>query len=187
MVNRATAWVATAICVALATPVLAGAEGRRPSPAQIFQWLDKDHDGTLTRQEYIENSRFKNKEQARKIFEAADTDGDGAITQERYVEHRRITDKAKEIFGKLDGNGDGKMTEAEFVAKAGAIFQALDGDADGAVTIPEYLRARMEWAAMAGPSVEELLKRLAAARQTEEGGRRQPDRPKGGARGPGAP
>lgn len=138
----------------------AGEAKRRPSPAQVFKWLDKNGDGILTEEEYVKHSRFRNKEQARRIFRAADTDGDGKITKKRYVEHRRITDKAKEIFTKLDGDGDGRITEREFLAKAAAIFRALDRDGDGAVTIPEYLRARSEWADMRGASVDDALERL---------------------------
>ena len=146
--------------LALGGALAAQPAGPRPSAAMIFRWLDKNGDGVLTQAEYVANSRFADKEKARKIFRAADTDGDGKIDQRRYVEHRRVTDKAKEIFAKLDADGNGKMTRAELAARLDALFATLDKDGDGHVTIPEFLRTRADWAEMKGESVDSLLKRL---------------------------
>jgi Ca2+-binding EF-hand superfamily protein len=45
---------------------------------------------------------------------------------------------ARDVFGKLDADGDGKISAAEAGADAGFDFAAMDGDGDGFVTDAEY-------------------------------------------------
>jgi hypothetical protein len=59
----------------------------------------------------------------------------------------RRSDALKDLFAKLDGDGDGKVTQAEFADKLGAggsnvaaadkVFAKLDANADGSVSVDE--------------------------------------------------
>jgi hypothetical protein len=59
----------------------------------------------------------------------------------------RRSDALKDLFGQLDVDGDGKVTQSEFADRLGAggsnvaaadkVFTKLDADADGSVTIDE--------------------------------------------------
>ncbi len=72
----------------------------------MFDKLDRDHDGTLTRGEL--RGRLSAKE-----FTAADIDKDGTISKDEYlavVEHR---------FKAADADNDGTLTRQELKTKAG--------------------------------------------------------------------
>ena len=60
-------------------------------------------------------------------FNATDRNGDGVMTEEEYVENRTITDEAKEIFNRMDKDGDGVLTEKEFVDNSNIADKDLAG------------------------------------------------------------
>jgi len=99
----------------------------------------------VTEQEYVERSRWRDQDKARKIWRASDGNGDGKVTEQEYCENRRVTDKAKEVFKWLDANGDGKVTEDEIKERAKEVLAEMDKDGNGEVNIPEFLRTRWEW------------------------------------------
>jgi Ca2+-binding EF-hand superfamily protein len=61
------------------------------------------------------------------------------------------TDALKDLFSQIDGNGDGKITKAEFEEKLGAggtnvqaadnVFDKMDADGDGSVSLNEMAAA----------------------------------------------
>ena len=112
---------------------------------RIFRRLDADGNGVVTETEYVERSRWKDKNKARAIWRASDANGDGKVSEAEYCENRRVTDKAKEVFAWLDANRDGKVTEAEVLARAKRVFAEMDRDGNGEATIPEVLGARWQW------------------------------------------
>ena len=135
---------------ASAVEVSADTEGKKPPDPdagykRIFKRLDADGDGAVTEKEYVERSRWQDKNKARAIWRASDANGDGKVTEAEYCRNRRVTDKAKEVFAWLDANRDGKVTEAEAVGRAKRIFAEMDRDGDGQATIPEALGARWQW------------------------------------------
>ena len=78
----------------------------------MFDKLDRDHDGTLTRGEL--RGRLSAKE-----FTAADIDKDGTISKDEYlavVEHR---------FKAADADNDGTLTRQELKTKADRQFLRL--------------------------------------------------------------
>ena len=66
--------------------------------------------------EYIEDGFYLTKQSRQGIFRASDSDGDGFVTEAEYVINRMITDEAKEIFHKLDTNKDNKLSAKEIIA-----------------------------------------------------------------------
>lgn len=119
-------------------------------PFDLFQMIDHDKDGTLTIQEFSDNSLS--------YFDMIDTNKDGELTLDE-VRHRavevvekkapRITnDKTKMAqmvekranghFTAIDTNKDGKVTRSEYLERADQRFKSMDADHDGKVTVKEY-------------------------------------------------
>ena len=100
------------------------------------------------------NGVHMNQQARQGIFRAADHNQDGFVSAFEYIENRIITDEAKLIFGAMDGNRNGQLTRAEFIASKrikdpkleAAIFKALDTNNNGELVIPEYLRVWGKWA-----------------------------------------
>ncbi len=120
----------------------------------IFSRTDVNGDGRHSQEEYIVNGRYMTEQSRRGIFQASDHDKDGYVSAFEYFENRMITDEAKLIFEAMDGNRNGQLTRAEFMASkrikdtklAAAIFKALDTNGNGELVIPEYLRVWGKWA-----------------------------------------
>ena len=116
---------------------------------RVFQRLDSNGDGKLTKQEYIEEGMYGTKQMRTGIFGASDRNADGIVTEEEYVRNRIITDEAKQIFQKMDGNDNRNVTEKELIESsivqdrktAKELFRKLDTDSNGEVGMIEFLRS----------------------------------------------
>jgi hypothetical protein len=65
--------------------VAPAARPQHPTPRQIFQWLDKNHDGYLTLQEFLAAPWVKDKAQAEKLFVWMDTNKDGRVSLQEWL------------------------------------------------------------------------------------------------------
>ena len=74
-------------------------------PAEVFDRLDADHNGTLTREE-LSAGRKHGGARARKGFRRADQNNDGQVTREEWK-------GSAEIFERLDANKDGILQREE--------------------------------------------------------------------------
>ena len=83
---------------------------------RVFGFGDANRDGRHSKKEYIEDGFYLSKQSRQGIFRASDSNGDGFVTEAEYVINRMITDEAKEIFHKLDTNKDNKLTAREIIA-----------------------------------------------------------------------
>ena len=83
---------------------------------RVFGFSDINRDGRHSKKEYIEDGFYLTKQSRQGIFRASDSDGDGFVTEAEYVINRMITDEAKEIFHKLDTNKDNKLSAKEIIA-----------------------------------------------------------------------
>ena len=68
-----------------------------PNPEQRFKQLDKNGDGSLTKEEFIGNAKEDKAKGAERRFAAADKNSDGKVTLEEY--------KAMPAGGKGKGKG----------------------------------------------------------------------------------
>ena len=82
---------------------------------RVFGFGDVNRDGRHSEKEYIEDGFYLTKQSRQGIFRASDSNGDGFVTEVEYVINRMITDEAKEIFHKLDANKDNNLTAKEII------------------------------------------------------------------------
>ena len=82
---------------------------------RVFGFGDANRDGRHSKKEYIEDGFYLSKQSRQGIFRASDSNGDGFVTEAEYVINRMITDEAKEIFHELDANRDNKLTAKEII------------------------------------------------------------------------
>jgi len=127
-------FLSAGLCTLVLVATLAEAGGR----GRLFDRMDQDGDGLVTRGE-AEEARGR-------WFERLDADGDGYLTiEEMTVGKRRDggegeakTDRRERHFARLDEDGDARVSQAEFAAKSGHWIDRVDGDGDGAVSREEW-------------------------------------------------
>ncbi len=130
---------------------------QRPGPEQLFTRLDANKDGKVALDEVPEERR----ERFAKLIALADKDGDNALSLEEFSRNApagapgqapgaRRPDPSQ-LFGRMDRNGDGKVTADEIPEERRPMVERLiergDKDNDGALTLEELTAA---FAARAG-------------------------------------
>ena len=98
-----------------------GAEDTR----EVFDILDDNHDGLITRQEFL-RTKIRVFYGFLKIVD---------VDQHLDPEDIKITPEA---FAEADLNDDGKMTGAEFVQAPFSQFDAIDANGDQGITFDEF-------------------------------------------------
>jgi len=117
--------------------------------------MDTDGDGKVSKQEFLDNT-------ANKFFGHLDKDGDGYISKEESEAMKKNRpkrqnrpqdgqggkggqgnneDRAKQMFSKMDANGDGKLSRDEFRGPDQA-FDKIDENNDGSLTMEELQKGR---------------------------------------------
>ena len=128
----------------LTSPILAAGN---PGSGFIMNW-DGDGDGVVTLAEVVEKRE--------NVFVTFDEDGDGVLTAEEYVafDEARAADQANEGRGNgghrkaaagmtldfNDSDGNGAVSQDEFVGHSEAWFTMLDRNADGEVSTADFGR-----------------------------------------------
>ena len=105
--------------------------GRGSQMMQMFERVDLNSDGQITRAELTE---YRDRR-----FGEGDTNGDGALELAEFEEvwlamaRERMVDR----FQGLDADGDGRITAAEFDRPLDRLFSRFDRDDDGTVSRSE--------------------------------------------------
>ena len=134
----------------IATPVLAGGRGNpdyRGGPEAMFERLDTNDDGSISREEFDAGRPNRLGE--------ADTDGDGKVSLEEFkvqAEGRR-NERITSMFERLDSDGDGFVTVEERDTHHTRMFEFLDRDGDGVISADE-VPERGKRNARRGPGAE---------------------------------
>jgi len=142
-----------------------GGQGQQQAPdaASILERMDYDGDGVVTVDDFVNHSL----ERAAKHYERLDSDTDGVVTEDEFIAakpSRQESDSidhdalkqciedttgitlnerptAEEAFAAADADGDGSLTEDEFLDNkaihAAERFSELDSSADGVISEEE--------------------------------------------------
>src|SRR5689334_16730609 len=142
---KLTAMTATCMLGAcLLAPLSLLAEQHGGNWEAVFKDADKDHDGTLDKNEAKAMPRVS------KHFDEIDADKDGTISMDEMkasMEHMRkaMHEKGKAAFKEADKDNDGTLDkeEAKAMPRVSKNFDAIDTDKDGTVS-PDEIRAFMK-------------------------------------------
>jgi len=123
----------TTAAVLLLSSCVVLAQGRE-GPA--LEQADADHDGKVTKQEYVVARAAQ--------FSRLDRNGDGFIddADSRAGGNERGQRAAKALRGRIDSNGDGKISKEEFVNAPTMLFDKFDANKDGVLDATELEAAR---------------------------------------------
>jgi Ca2+-binding EF-hand superfamily protein len=117
----------------------------RPDSKSRYDFLDSNHDGTIDRQEYVADAKYRNKLIQERFFDLYDKDKDAHLSLEEF----RLTPVVRwmgPVLEIADGNGDGKLNLREFLGQCqGTLrdfavqhFAELDEDRDGFLRVDEF-------------------------------------------------
>lgn len=129
-------------------PRMEGGKGMHPHGPGMMQErledLDINNDGQITKAE------IDAKEDA--VFAEIDTNRDGFASAEEMTAHherkkeemRKMMEKRKhqKMVEKLDADGDGKISKAEFTSRPNPMFDKVDTNGDGIVDADEMAKAK---------------------------------------------
>lgn len=99
---------------------------------------DANNDGSLTREEFLARPNA--------MFDSLDTNDDGLLSSAEMAERRGRHERGERGHGAhhrhggpghLDGDRDGRISQAEFSAGGAVMFERLDADHDGRITQAE--------------------------------------------------
>ena len=123
----------TTAAVLLLSSCIVLAQGRE-GPA--LEQADADHDGKVSKREYIDARAAQ--------FSRMDRNGDGFIDEadSRAGGNERGQRAAKALRGRIDSNGDGKISKEEFVNAPTMLFDKFDANKDGVLDATELEAAR---------------------------------------------
>lgn len=126
--------IATTLILGLAGgAALAGPGGKYGHGVQMFDRLDLNGDGMVTRDEM-------NQSQAER-FARFDANSDGKLNVDELDAGIR-RERAERMFKWLDRDGDGAVTQAELGSLGEKMFDKMDANSDGAVSKDEIRTKR---------------------------------------------
>lgn len=115
-----------------------GEGGQRPNPEEIFQKLDADGSGGISKEEA--------KGPLAKHFETADADGSGEISQEEFAAAGQKARKNRkggkgDRFDKMDADQSGGISKEEAGERLLERFDTIDADGSGEISKEELKAA----------------------------------------------
>lgn len=113
------------------------AQIERPDPAELFAQADTNHDGVVSRQEFLAARAAR--------FHKLDRNHDGYLTDADIPRFMRNNAGAMQKFHALlqmaDTNHDGKVSREEFMAVGNRMFDLIDTNHDNVIDQAEMQQA----------------------------------------------
>jgi hypothetical protein len=117
----------------------------RPDAAQMLESADANHDGTVTRMEFIAARASR--------FSKLDRNGDGYIDTsdlpKRFRKRQKASERLSALIMQFDKDGDGRISREEFVNGPTLAFDRADTNHDGMLSPAELKGAKP---ALRGPA-----------------------------------
>jgi EF hand len=95
---------------------------------EMMHMIDANKDGMVSKDEWVAYQE--------RVFKALDKDNDGSLDTEEFYGHPMPVSFAtagfagaletKQMFGKIDANGDGKVSHDEYIAYQVKVFEMMD-------------------------------------------------------------
>jgi len=110
---------------------------------EMMHTIDANKDGKITKQEWVAYQT--------RVFKALDKNGDGFLTPEEFYGDPQPIEFAtggysrsletKQMFGRIDANGDGKVSLEEYINFQNEVFDMMDTGKKQEVTAGEWIKA----------------------------------------------
>jgi len=102
---------------------------------RILEHADANKDEKISLDEFLAKSP---------ILDRLDKNHDGTVEKSELPTEGPRAERAARIFGKLDTNGDGKLTRAEANERRKELFKAMDKNSDGQIAKDEFMSFKPE-------------------------------------------
>jgi len=126
----------------------ARSQARAQFVQQHFEKLDTNHDGVVTQDEFVAAATAR--------FQQVDTQGTGRVTANEIASSPQAAERASRmaahVVQRLDTNGDGVVSQDEFLAAAKKRFSHLDRNGDGFIDADELPAHRWAHGGKAPPA-----------------------------------
>jgi Ca2+-binding EF-hand superfamily protein len=133
----------SAAALTIAAPAMAGRFGGGDMMA-TFDRADANHDGMITRAEFIAARSAR--------FAELDRNHDGAFSKDDFGQLAKFRPEAAErldiLIAQADASHDGRVTQAELAAAPTPIFDRADSNHDGVIDKDELAQLRATMPAM---------------------------------------
>jgi hypothetical protein len=123
--------------IAFASLLACGASGAALDNGQLFAAADKNGDGLVSKQEFLDERA--------KQYDTLDANRDGWLSQGELASglpNARARMLLPFMFGQFDTDGDGRVTRAEFAKAPTPGFDRADANGDGLVSQAEVQGAQ---------------------------------------------
>lgn len=110
---------------------------------EMMHMIDVNKEGKISKEEWVAYQT--------RVFKALDKNGDGFLTAAEFYGQPKPIDFAtggyaraletKQMFGRIDANGDGKVSLDEYINFQNEVFGMMDTGKKGELTAGDFIRA----------------------------------------------
>jgi Ca2+-binding EF-hand superfamily protein len=109
---------------------------------EMMHMIDTSKEGKISKQDWVAYHT--------RVFKALDKNGDGFLTPEEFYGQPKPIDFAtggysraletKQMFGRIDANGDGKVSLDEYLKFQNEVFSMMDTGKKGELTAADFIK-----------------------------------------------